>query len=118
MNDRIIVENLELQAHIGITSGERANAQRLTVSLILHPLREFSALDDRIENTVDYAKVCEAVRLLASLRPRNLIETLAEEIARLILSDFSVRAVDIDLRKYVLPETAWVGVNIQREAAR
>jgi 7,8-dihydroneopterin aldolase/epimerase/oxygenase len=117
MDDRIFISDLELSSRIGITEAERARPQRLTVSLTLFPRRDFSALDDRIENTVDYAEVCAQVRSLAAQRPRNLIETLAEEIAQTLLSDFPLRAVEIELRKYILPETAFVAVKIRRDTA-
>ena len=117
MDDRIVIVDLELLAQIGVTEEERGRPQRLTVSLALQPRRRFSGLDDRIENTVDYANVCVAVRSLASLQARNLIETLAEEIARMILADFPVTAVELELRKYVLPETAFVAVKIHRKSS-
>ena len=118
MSDRILIADLELLARIGITAEERHSPQRLTVSLTLHPRRAFSGLDDKIGNTVDYARVCASIRSLAAQGSRNLVETLAEEIAGMLLSDFAVKCVEIELRKYILPETAFVAVKIHREAAR
>jgi dihydroneopterin aldolase len=115
-SDTILISNLELSSRIGITKEERAAAQRLTVSLVLEPAGGLSGLEDRIENTVDYANVCVAVRALASAAERNLVETLAEDIARMLLSDFPLlRAVDVELRKYILKETEYVAVKIHRE---
>jgi dihydroneopterin aldolase len=116
MDDQIFISNLELLAHIGVTDEERAEPQRLTVSLALVPSRGFSGLGDRLKNAVDYADVCERVRALAAKQPRNLIETLAEEIARALLAYFSLGIVEIELRKYILPETEFVAVRIRREA--
>ena len=115
MSDLILVDSLELSAQIGITEEERSEAQRLTVSLQLQPARNFSALDDRIENTVDYFAVCGVVKEMAACRPRNLLETLAEEIAGELLELFPLQAVDIELRKYILPDTRFVAVKIHRE---
>jgi dihydroneopterin aldolase len=117
MNDQILISSLELSSHIGITAQEREKPQRLTVSLVLHPKRDFSRLNDRIENTVDYAEVCIRTAALASHEPRYLIETLAEQMARMLLADFPLAAVEIELRKYILPETEYVAVKIRREAA-
>ena len=117
MSDQILISNLELSSRIGITAQEREKPQRLTVSLVLHPKRDFSALNDRIENTVDYAEVCLRTVSLASRDSRNLIETLAEEIAGMLLADIPLKAVEIELRKYILPETEYVAVKIRREAA-
>ena len=118
MTDRIFISNLELLSRIGITAEERDQPQRLTISLGLEPRRDFSALEDSIGNAVDYATVCEKVRALASASQRNLIETLAVEIAQALLVEFPLDAVEIELRKYILPETDYVAVKIRREAAR
>lgn len=116
MDDQILISNLELISHIGVTGAERAEPQRLTASLVLVPRRGFSGLGDRLKNTVDYADVCGRVRALAAKQPRNLIETLAEEIARELLSHFALSVVEIELRKYILPETEFVAVRLRREA--
>jgi dihydroneopterin aldolase len=117
MSDQILIANLELLTRIGITAEEREKPQRLTVSLVLQPRGGFAALGDNIANAVDYATVCARVRELASAVARNLVETLAEEIAQLLLREFPLDAVEIELRKYILPETGHVAVNIRRETA-
>lgn len=117
MTDRIVIDSLELTAFIGVPDGERAAAQRLTVNLVLEPARGFSGLEDALANTVDYFRVCEAVKTLCLARPRRLIETLAGEIAAALLEGFAIRAVEVELRKYILPDTAFVAVAIRRERA-
>ena len=116
MPDRIRIESLELSSYIGVPAEERAAAQRLTVSLVMEPIRDFRTLEDRIENTVDYFAVCEFVKALSLARPRHLLETLAEEIAAKLLTRFPLRAVEIELRKYILPDTAFVAIQLRREA--
>ena len=58
------------------------------------------------------------VRQLAGARPRKLLETLAEEICACVLEEFSVRAVEVELRKYILPDTEYVAVRLSRESLR
>jgi len=116
MSDLILIDSLELSAWIGITEAERASAQRLTISLQLQPVRNFSALDDQIENTIDYCEVCVAVKEIAAKRPWNLLETLAGEIAAGLLAQFPIQAVEIELCKFILPDTRFVAVKIHREA--
>ena len=115
MTDRILIDSLELSSVIGVPDEERATAQRLTANLVLEPIRDFSALGDAIENTVDYFCVCAEVKALSLARPRRLIETLAEDIAALLLARFALRAVEVELRKYILPDTAFVAVAVRRE---
>jgi len=118
MPDHIRIESLELSAHIGVPDEERATAQRLTASLLLEPIRDFRALGDLIENTVDYFAVCQCVKALSLARPRHLLETLAEEIAGELLAHFPLRSVEIELRKFILPDTAFVAIQLRRERAR
>jgi len=110
----IIISGLELSSYVGVPDSERVEAQRLTLNLELVPVREMTALGDALENTVDYFALTRRVRLLAAARPRKLIETLAEEICTCVLSEFSVRTVDLELRKYILPDTEYVAIRMQR----
>ena len=113
--DQIVIESLELQCHIGVTEEERAQVQRLTVTLTMTAMRDFNGLRDDMRNAVDYQKVAQEVQALAAAKPRRLVETLAVEIADAILYHFSVSSLDLHLRKFILPETASVGVRIRRE---
>jgi dihydroneopterin aldolase len=115
MPDLILIEQLELSATLGVPDAERTAPQRLTANLRLEPLRDFRALADAIENTVDYAEVTTAIERLVAERPRKLLETFAEEIAAALLEQFALAAVEIELRKYILPQTAFVAVQIRRE---
>jgi dihydroneopterin aldolase len=117
MHDQIVVQGLELSAQIGVPDEERTLPQRLTVNLVMEPGVPFSDADDNIERTVDYFAVTRAVQALARTRPRKLIETLVEEIAALVLEQFAVRAVEVELRKYILPDTQYVAVRLRRERA-
>ena len=116
MTDRILIESLELSSRIGVPDEERTRAQRLTVNLVLEPIRDGTDLGDALENTVDYFRVCEEVKALSLARPRRLLETLAEDIAVLLLARFALRAVEVELRKYILADTTFVAVGLRRES--
>jgi len=113
-DDTILVAGLELSAHIGVPEAERVEAQRLTLNLELVPNQRLENLQDRLENTVDYFALTRRVRHLAATRPRQLIETLAEEICECVLQNFAVREVGVELRKYVLADTEYVAVRLRR----
>jgi dihydroneopterin aldolase len=115
MDDTVIVSQLEISAHVGVPAAERGAAQRLAVSLQLVPARGFAGMGDDIGNTVDYAAVCVAVRQEAESRPRRLIETLAGDIAGVLLGRFPLKAVEVEVRKYIIPGTEYVAVRIRRE---
>ena len=114
--DEIHIANLALSVCIGVTDRERAASQRLTVSLVLRPAGGCTGLEDRIERTINYSAVCAAVRTLAAgAEPRKLIETFAEDIATAVLTGFpACTQVDVELRKYVLPDTDYVAVRLTR----
>lgn len=114
MTDAIHIQELEIFTKIGVPDEERQSAQRLLVNLTLYPARGFSALDDQIENTVDYFVATRAVREFANKRACRLIETLAEEIAGLLLEQFQLSAVEVELRKFILPDAAFVAVRLRR----
>ena len=112
--DEIRVTGLELRSCIGVTEAERQTPQRLTVSLVMQPVRGFDGLNDELAQTVNYSAVCRAVRALAGAKHRQLIETLAVEIAEAVLAQFECGSVEVELRKYVLPDTKHVAVRLAR----
>jgi dihydroneopterin aldolase len=116
--DSIHIEELELSVRIGVPDEERVEPQRLTVSMTLWPERDFRGLEDQIGRTVDYAAVCAGVKELASSRTDRLIETLAEAIAQHLLASFPLGRVELELRKFILPEVRFVAVRIDRTAPR
>jgi len=113
--DRIHVRELELSAHIGVPDEERATPQRLTVTMTLWPTESFAAMGDELGNTVNYAAVCREVKDLVAARKDKLIETLAEVIAQRLLQVFPLRRVEIELRKFILPDVKHVAVSLARE---
>ena len=114
--DQIIISQLVVSSRIGATEEERRHPQELRVSLVMEPVGGFSNLGDLLENTVDYHAVAQVVKALAARGERLLIETLAEEIARHLLDNYQLGAVEVELRKYVLPDAKHVAVKLRRES--
>jgi dihydroneopterin aldolase len=114
MNE-ILIAGLRVKTRIGVPDEERLGEQELEFDLRIQPARAFVEMQDRLEDTIDYAKVCERVAEIASAKPRKLIETLADEIAEMILSEFHARRVEVELRKFILPQTRHVAVRCVRE---
>lgn len=113
--DEIRIEELELMARVGVPEEERAQPQRLVVILTLQPQSSFAKLGDDLARTVDYALVCEELRRFVAGRRANLIETLAHEMAEHLLREFELVRVELELRKFILPETRYVAVRVVRE---
>lgn len=114
MNE-ILIAGLRVKTRIGVPDEERLDEQELEFDLRIEPAMAFVEMQDRLEDTIDYAKVCERVGEIASAKPRKLIETLADEIADMILNEFHARRVEVELRKFILPQTRHVAVRCVRE---
>lgn len=114
MPDTIEIQRLELRTHIGVPDQERAAAQSLWLTLRMIPTLGFDHLADDIAKTVDYDQVATELKQLAAAKPRNLIETLAAEIAAHLLSHHPLDSVSIRIEKQILPDTDCVAVEIER----
>jgi 7,8-dihydroneopterin aldolase/epimerase/oxygenase len=113
--DAIHVEQLEMFAHIGVPDDERDKPQRITVTIIAWPKTSLHGLADDLGRTVNYASIARFVRQVVNERRDKLIETLAENIAARLLRELPIRRVRIELRKFVLPDAAYVAVVITRD---
>lgn len=114
MNDTLTITDLSLWTRIGVPDAERETEQRLHLTITMSTDAAVVAKDDDIQKGIDYDAVCKAVRELGN-QERKTIEKLAEDIADLILRDFSVEKVDVTVKKYVIPGTENVSVSIERE---
>ncbi len=67
-----------------------------------------------IDRTINYHSVYLLVKKLAEDKERQLIEKLAEETSAMILREFSTDAVAVEIKKFILPDTKYVSVRIER----
>lgn len=102
--DGIEIRRLAVACRIGVPAEERAVPQTVYLTLTMVPARPFASLRDRLAETIDYAAVAERVRACAEEQPRRLIETLADDVARLVLAEFAAREVSVTVEKHVLPD--------------
>jgi dihydroneopterin aldolase len=114
-DDFIQIEQLELSARIGVAETERAQSQRLTISLTFWPRRPLVDLGDDVRNTINYSEVCAEIKKIVAARTDKLIETLADHVATQLLRGFPIRKIRVELRKYVLRDVKYVSVTVTRE---
>lgn len=112
--DTIEIRRLKVSTHIGVPDEERAQAQDLWVSVVMTPSQDFDSLHDCIDFTIDYQAVANQITALAAARPRNLIESLAVETAKLLLENHPLQQVAVTVEKQILPNTDCVAVRIER----
>ncbi len=117
MPDRIIVSGIRFHARHGATRIEREIGVRYFVTVEMEKDLNPSMASDALADTVDYAVVHDVVLDVARSNSFYLLETLAGEVARRLLSQFSIAAVRVQVRKEtpVLDGIVdWVGVDIER----
>src|SRR6202044_99106 len=77
----IEISGLSLFTHVGVTAAEREVGQRLLLDLRLDVGGRDATLTDRIEDTIDYAQVCDVANLVAQQRSYKTLERLCAAIA-------------------------------------
>jgi dihydroneopterin aldolase len=112
--DKITIKDLELEAHIGVTPSERARTQKLLLTIILERDLGEAGRTDTESTTTPYDQVVEAVKAVVAERPRKLVEAMALEIAREILYRRMAITVTVEVKKFSIPHTKYVSVEIQR----
>jgi FolB domain-containing protein len=115
--DKIHIERLDVFTRIGVPEEERANPQKLTVSISLWPYQQTSDLADHIERTVNYSAVAEETKNFVRDQSVSLIETLADRLASHLLESFPIQKVTIELRKFALQDAKYVSVTVTRTAS-
>jgi dihydroneopterin aldolase len=111
---RVLVRDLVLPCEIGVFRHERGARQRVRINLELDVAEDRPAEDD-LRNVVCYDEIISGIRRLAEAGHVNLVETLAERIAGMCLTDARVRAVRARVEKLdVYPDVAAVGIEIER----
>ena len=115
MSDLIRVIDLEVFAYIGVPDAERHEPQRLLISLDIS-VDSFShaAGTDNLAWTINYVDVVQHVKNLVARRQRKLLETLAEELAHDLLKSFPIKRITLEIKKFVLPDTQYISVKIER----
>jgi FolB domain-containing protein len=114
--DEIHIEQLDVFTRIGVPEEERANPQKLTVSISLWPYQQTGDLADHIERAVNYSTVAEETKNFVRDQSISLIETLADRLASHLLKSFPIQKVTIELRKFALPDAKYVSITLTRSA--
>ncbi len=113
----IEIENIEVQAHIGVPQSERVRAQPVRIGLVAEVARSRN-VEDRLDETVDYAAVVELVRAVATERPRQLLETLAQDITSALEQRFALDNVEVRAGKPAIERQLRVGrLEVRRSSA-
>ena len=99
MEAEINLSGIKVKARIGVGEEERASPQGLEIDASLKTgIREAVIYDD-IKKAVDYVEVTEIIRAVAGAREYKLVETLAYEICRKVLTIPKISSVQLKIIK-------------------
>lgn len=113
--DIVYISSLQVETVIGIYDWEREVRQVVTLDLEMGTDIRQAALTEDIDSTLNYKSVCD--RLIEFIQESEflLVETMAEEIATLVMHEFNVPWIKLRLGKpNAISQAADVGVIIER----
>ena len=112
------IVGLSLYTHHGVTEAEREVGQRLVFDVRFDVGEVDALVTDRVEDTVDYARVCEEINLAAQQRPYKTLERLCAVVADRLAAKFGAESVSVKAGKPE-PPLPWpveeVSVEVWRE---
>lgn len=101
--DRIVLRGLGAHGRHGVLATEREAGQSFGLDLELEVDTRAAAASDDLADTVDYSAVATAALEVITGEPVDLVETLADRVARTVLADPRVHAVTVSVHKPQAP---------------
>lgn len=98
--DQIKIENLEVFCNHGVFPEETKLGQKFLVSCVIYLDTRKAGLTDALEESVDYGVVSHMIKKEMEEKTCQLIETVAEHLAKIILLyDKKIRGVELEIKK-------------------
>ncbi len=116
--DSIFLSDMKVETIVGIWDWERKIRQTVSIDLQLGADIKRAAASDSIDDTLNYKLVAKRVQQFVAESSFKLVETLAENIAEVVISEFEVPWVEVRVNKPgAIRGARDVGVKIRRERA-
>jgi dihydroneopterin aldolase len=113
--DIIFVRELRVDTVIGVYDWERSIRQTVVLDLEMATDISRAAGEDALQHTLDYAAISARVSAFIEESEFQLIETMAEQVASIVLSEFAVPWLRLRLSKPgAVAQARDVGVLIER----
>ncbi len=97
--DLLRLNNMVFYGYHGIENSEKELGQRFEVDVDLFLDLRRAGRSDKLTDTIDYTRIYQIVEELVVEKEYNLIEALADEIARAILAEFEIAGTVVRVRK-------------------
>ena len=113
--DKIYLNGLEIETIVGIWDWERQIPQMVRIDLEMGADIARAAKSDSIDDTLNYKLVSKRVQSLVKESGFQLVETMAETIARVVMEEFDVPWIRVRINKPgAIRGARDVGVEIER----
>jgi dihydroneopterin aldolase len=113
--DIVFIRDLRIDTVVGIYDWERRIRQTVILDLDMGTDIRRAAKSDRIDDTLDYKAVAKRVMQYVSEQEFQLVETLAENVAAIVMSEFKVPWIKVTLHKPgAVSGSKSVGIIIER----
>ena len=113
--DIIFISQLQVETIIGIFDWEQTQKQTVSIDLEMATDITSAAASDSIDDTLSYKDVSKRVEQYIAESQFQLVETLAERVAELVLSEFPVPWLRLTVHKPgALSNSKDVGIRIER----
>jgi dihydroneopterin aldolase len=112
---KISIVDLEVFYRVGVPDAERAQPQRLLLTVELES--DFSAAgnSDSIWDTIDYFAVAQRLLKFGDGKSWKLIEKLAADIADAVLTEFKPQSVSVEVKKFIIPQARHVSIVLTKQ---
>ena len=114
--DRIFLSEMKIETTVGIWEWEKRIKQQVIIDIEMSADIKKAAATDQIEDTLNYKAVAKSVRKLVEESSFQLVETMAEKIAELVIGEHNVSWVRVKVNKPgAMRGSKGVGIIIERD---
>src|SRR2546425_3814699 len=111
---KITIVDLEVFYCVGVTDEERAQPQRLLVTVDMSFDFSSASVSDRVEKTINYHEVAKDLLKHGEGRSWKLVEKLAANLADYVLAKYKPQAVMVEVKKFPIPQARYISVSLTR----
>jgi len=115
---KIAIVDLEVFYCVGVTEEERAQPQRLLVTVDMSFDFSSASVSDRVEKTINYHEVAKDLLKYGEGRSWKLVEKLVSNLADHVLAKYKPQAVLVELKKFPIPQARYISVSLSKARPR
>lgn len=114
---RIAIVDLEVHYCVGVTDAERAQPQRLLLTVDFNLDFASAAVSDRMEKTINYQAVVDDLLRFGDGRSWKLLEKLVTNMADILFTKYRPLSLVVEAKKFVIPQARYIAVSVTRSRA-